>query len=633
MGPEYVVFRSKYEFLRRAGLLKKKYPTELPSHSFITLEQWRGTRPRFLFDDRNEITVSGVSDCLKKRVKRILQGDVLFFSSLWMERGKLESWTKNPESGKDFGAGIHWSQIESYDPQKGDIKYVWERARFSYLLDVMRYDAATKEDHSKFVFGEITDFIKHNPLNTGPNYVCSQEISIRILNWLFLLRFYSDSSTLTEEDFSLIIRSIYGQLKHVYSNIDFSCIAVRNNHAITECSMLYIAGLLFPEFPESTKWKKTGLKRLIKEVEYQIYPDGTHLQYSTNYHRVVLQTLTYVLALMSTNNEPIPEVICERYSKSIEFLFRCQNGKNGWLPNYGANDGALFFPLSDCDYRDYRPQLDAAYYLATGKDLYQEAFEERKWFCSDIKPFFNQFVLKPQDGFFRFDDGGIYIVHDKGTMTFFKCAAYSNNRPSQADDLHLDIWVDGKNLLLDAGSYQYNTSPESILYFNGTESHNTVMLDDQSQMKKGPRFIWFDWIPEADFNFEEENDQWVLTGKILAFQSLGKSIYHERIVRKTKGSNIWRITDMIPKKPEKSLMRQLWHTNDKTNLYISSSVNTKVEKEGFVSNYYGKKTKNLQIEFQTQDKTIDTTICSCKDCTREHGQSACALDLLVACQS
>lgn len=607
-GIGYIVFRLKHEFLRQSGFLRIKYPTELPPHSFITLEQWRSVRPKFFFEDNSEIDLSVVSDRLKEKVNHILQGDVLFFSSFWMGHNKLDSWTKNPESELDFGAEKHWTQIESYDPRKGDIKYVWERARFSYILDIMRYDAATKGDHSAFVFDEIMDFIKHNPLNTGPNYVCSQEISIRILNWLFLLNFYKRSTNLTEENFSLIIRSIYGQLKHVYSNINFSCIAVRNNHAITECSMLYIAGLLFPEFPESSKWKKIGLKRLIKEVNYQIYPDGTHLQYSTNYHRVVLQTLTYVLALMSINKEPIPEVICERYCKSIEFLFRCQDSKTGWLPNYGANDGALFFPLSDCDYRDYRPQLDAAYYLATGKNLYSEAFEERKWFCTNNKPISNQFDLKPQDGFFRFDDGGIYLIHDKGTLTFFKCTSYSKNRPSQADDLHLDIWVEGKNILNDAGSYQYNTSPENILFFQGTESHNTVMLDDQSQMKKGPRFIWFDWTPEAEIKLEEQDGQWVLTGKILAFQSLGKLIHHERTVRKTKGNNIWKVTDTIINKPDGTNMRQLWHTCDKTKLSLHSVQGTRVEKECFISDYYGKKKPSKQIEFQTPDNKLETTI-------------------------
>lgn len=608
MGIRYFVFRAKYELMRRLGCLKRKYPTSFSRVLNITLETWRSNQTPSFFTLQANNGNKSVSNELKTTVNRILNGDVLFFSNIWFDHNSVSSWNKHPETGYDFGTNKHWSEIESFNPDSGDIKYVWERARFSYLLPVMRYDAYTGEDHSAFIFSEITDFINNNPLNIGPNYVCSQEISIRILNWLFLLHFYKGSPNLTEESFSFIIKSIYGQLKHVYSNINFSCIAVRNNHAITECSMLYIAGLLFPEFPESAKWKKVGLKRLIKEVEYQIYPDGTHLQYSTNYHRVVLQTLTYVLALMSINNEPVPEVIRERYCKSIEFLFRCQDSKNGWLPNYGANDGALFFPLSDSDYRDYRPQLDAAYYLATGKNLYSETFEERKWFCSNTKPFANQFELKPQDGFFRFDDGGIYIIHDKGSLTFFKCVFYPKNRPSQADDLHLDIWVDGKNVLNDAGSYKYNTTSKEIVYFNGTESHNTVMLDDQSQMKKGPRFIWFDWTSEAYFKFEEQDDQWILNGKILAFQTLGKSIYHERTVRKPKGSNIWKITDMIINKPEKSLMRQLWHTCDKSNLSLCSPGNTMVEKGGFVSDYYGKKTENHQMEFQTQSNKLETTI-------------------------
>ena len=31
--------------------------------------------------------------------------------------------------------------------------------------------------------------------------------------------------------------------------------------------------------------------------------------------------------------------------------------ENGRLPNYGANDGALFFKLNDAEYSDYRPSL------------------------------------------------------------------------------------------------------------------------------------------------------------------------------------------------------------------------------------------------------------------------------------
>ena len=35
--------------------------------------------------------------------------------------------------------------------------------------------------------------------------------------------------------------------------------------------------------------------------------------------------------------------------------------------NYGANDGALVLPLTSCDYRDYRPTIQASVYASTGE--------------------------------------------------------------------------------------------------------------------------------------------------------------------------------------------------------------------------------------------------------------------------
>lgn len=38
-------------------------------------------------------------------------------------------------------------------------------------------------------------------------------------------------------------------------------------------------------------------------------------------------------------------------------------------------------------------------------------------------------------------------------------------RPSQADALHLDLWLEGRNLLRDAGTYSYNTESAWLSYF------------------------------------------------------------------------------------------------------------------------------------------------------------------------
>jgi hypothetical protein len=47
----------------------------------------------------------------------------------------------------------------------------------------------------------------------------------------------------------------------------------------------------------------------------------------------------------------------------------------GYMPNYGANDGSLILPLNNCDYRDYRPVLQASHYYLYGK----RCFESGPW--------------------------------------------------------------------------------------------------------------------------------------------------------------------------------------------------------------------------------------------------------------
>lgn len=125
---------------------------------------------------------------------------------------------------------------------------------------------------------------------------------------------------------------------------------------------LYLIGLLFPQFPDAKEWKEKGKKWFEEEIKYQIAEDGTFLQFSMNYHRVVVQLLTLAIAVADNNGELFCKEVYERSYQSLNFLYQCQDELSGYLPNYGANDGALFFRLNDCDYRDYRPQLDALHF-------------------------------------------------------------------------------------------------------------------------------------------------------------------------------------------------------------------------------------------------------------------------------
>ncbi len=320
----YILFRSKYEFERRSGMLVRKYPTRLKSISVPKLEEWREHGSGWFFGDLSDIKVTKRKNpLLKDKMEHILNGDVLFFSKSWKPLGFDYDWVTNPESGYHYDARQHWTKVNDFSQEAGDIKFVWEKSRFSWLLTVCRYDFHFEEDHAEFAIGQILDWIEKNPLNCGPNYKCSQETSIRILNWLFALNFYRKSATLTEERWKRIITSIYWQTDHVMKNINFSRIAVRNNHAITETLTLYLMGLMFPMMPGASKWKKNGKRWFEEEIDYQVENDGTFIQDSMNYHRVLIQLFTYAIAIADKHGEKYSDFVYKKAYKSVNFLYQC----------------------------------------------------------------------------------------------------------------------------------------------------------------------------------------------------------------------------------------------------------------------------------------------------------------------
>lgn len=612
MGMRYITYRIRHELEKRSGILKKRFPVNPPAQNFITLEEWRKDTPAFFFQGKKDLKFpQNPNPGLEKTVSDMENGSFLFFSKVPYELGENDGWLTNPDTGFRYDIRKHWSEIPDLSAEAGDIKYVWEKARFTFLYDLIRYDYHFKKDCSERVLGEIESFINHNPINQGPNYKCSQEISLRTLNWVFALYYYKDSENLTQARFQKIVNHIYWQLHHVYHNINFSRIAVRNNHALTETLMLYLSGLLFPFLPDVDKWSAKGKKWFEEEVAYQIKPDGTFLQFSMNYHRVVIQLLTWAFRLTALNGKSLHPVVEERAKKSLLFLETCMDETSGKLPNYGPNDGALFFRLTNDDYRVYRSQLnDLKAALGMPVDTVSEG---QFWYGCD-----NPNTEKPSsaDLMKTFRDGGYYVLKEsqQKVLTFIRCGDYKKHRPFQNDNLHLDIWVNGVNYLRDAGSYKYNTSPDLYNYFNGCEGHNTLSIDGKNQMQKGPRFIWFHWVKNAEGKWVENENDYTFEGWIEAFRQIKKDIVHRRKVRKIKNQLEWSVTDGV-ENAGKLAKTVYWHINPEVEgkvLIKATGADGKtiegIKEEVWYSGYYGLKEASVRWSFTTTSDKIHTVI-------------------------
>ena len=612
MGWRYVTYRIGNELMKKTGLVQKKYPVSPPFISAGSLENWKKQNTHFFFSNRESLTFPRVQDKqLKETFDNICSGKILLFNSLLMDVGQDYDWVTNPENGYCYDKNKHWTEIADFSKEAGDIKYVWEKSRFSYLYDIIRYDYHFNTDCSEIVFKDIISWIDNNPINCGPNYRCSQEMSLRILNWTFALFYYKNSACLTEAIFSKIQNVIYWQIDHVSKNINFSRIAVRNNHAITETLTMYLTGLLYPSLPNSGLLKSQGKKWFEEEIAYQVYEDGTFLQFSMNYHRVVVQLLTWAIVLSEKNNERFSEVVYDRAKKSVLFLRSCMIDESGMLPNYGNNDGALFFKLNSGQFRDYRPQIQAlASALGVNPGIHV-AFEDSNWY--GITKSITENCI-PINGVHAFTKSGYYIIREVETLTFIRCGNHKD-RPHQADNLHIDVWYKGVNVLADAGSYKYNTDEKTLRYFSGTQSHNTVMLDDCDQMLKGARFIWYYWSQCIDASIEETATAYIFRGTIKAFQYISKDIQHRRTITKHKGQAAWEIKDEILNAPDNSRITQLWHIpQDYNEPFSITASDNKLEQlplqkqQGWHSSLYGQKENINEYYFSTKDKVINTII-------------------------
>lgn len=605
MGLRYTAYRVRHEIEKRTGGLKKKHPTDLSFTKPVALTAWKNSKNPFVIDDRDDLIIPrNPSDTLKQKAERILNGEIQYFNAGWLRTDGANPWLTNPSNGYRYDSTKHWSQIPDLSEEAGDIKYVWEKSRFSYLLTLIRYDHHFETDVSEFVFSEIESWIDANPINRGPNWRCSQEISLRMFNWCYALYYYQYSEALTEERWQKIQQVIYASVHHVYHHIDFSRIAVRNNHAVTETLFLALSRVLFPFIPETEKWSVKGKNWFEEEIDYQIYDDGTFLQFSMNYHRVMIQLLSFGIAVMEKNGQQFSGTVYTKAYRSLDFLYQCMQEENGWLPNYGSNDGALFFPLAEADYRDYRPQLNTLHKILTGEPLFneEEINEDYCWLQTKAEKL--QKPLQKKYGPLSYDHGGFYLCRTKETFTMIRCGNHKD-RPAQADNLHVDLWYKGVNIFRDSGTYQYNTDAEKLNYFMGSRSHNVVMVEEHSQMLKGGRFIWYYWTQKKKAVWTETEGEYVFSGEIRAFTFLNKDATHKRTVVIKKDTPEWKVKDEV-KGLDGFPKKQIWHPHQWTGS-IEAGPTEPVFFDSYNSDYYGLLTAEKSLYFPF-DKDIETTI-------------------------
>jgi hypothetical protein len=451
----------------------------------------------------------------------------------------------------------------------------------------------------------------------------------------------------TAERMLRLLRMIEVHGERIAGFIEYA-LSQRNNHGISEAVGLFTIGVLFPQLRLAAEWAKTGQQLIIRQLSEQVYEDGSYIQHSFNYQRVLIDNLVWAFRLGELNNCRFPRQSYKLLNRAVDFMLGFCDPQSGKMPNYGGNDGTLVLPLSCCDCTDYRPSLQAAHYLVHREVLFQDEArnEQVQWLfggeeaeetnatgdedsleklpveapdfqsggaglpvqrkndelfrmgfssgpCSE--PALKRIIdggsssqglkaLLPrlkvggfhreanQDGFrpnpnreasqcnsshgngqaranreiFRENNhgplSGYLKLQARESYALLRAAKY-RDRPSQADQLHMDLWWRGENIVCDAGSYLYNGPSPWTNALARTAVHNTVTIGNRDQMTRAGRFLWLDWAQAASMSYDLEEHGIALEASHDGYKNL--RAVHRRSVMCFSNLDSWIVVDDV----------------------------------------------------------------------------------------
>lgn len=470
------------------------------------------------------------------RVSRIeaqlRRGQMLFFSRFYADVGYPPQFNRDPMHQVDWPVGRHWSTYVQFDPQLRDLKCVWEASRFSWAFYLARQYVRKPAAATAELFWDLFDvWDEQNPYGLTPQWACGQESTFRLFAWLFCAIATLDAGAADARRLHRLTQRAWYTGRHIERNINYAR-SQKNNHAISEAIGLWTIGALFPELRRARPWRACGRKVLLAELARQVYEDGSYVQHSLNYHRVMLDDVLWAARLGELCGDPLPKRALECVERALHWLLEMIEPQTGRVPNYGPNDGAQVLPLSTCDYVDFRPVAQAVHYLLYRKRCFPAGpWDEKLLWLFGEEALSASVQAASRKTSFRADVGGYYALQGPQSWGLIRCHSY-RDRPLQTDMLHFDLWYGRHNVLRDAGSYHYYCDQPWQSHFKSTAAHNTVELDGVDQMIGGPRFMWFRWTRSRLNRFETSPDGRVsyFEGEHYGYKRLPGRVVHRRAV-------------------------------------------------------------------------------------------------------
>lgn len=474
------------------------------------------------------------------RADRVLAGEYQAYRALWRPLPKGPASWHHALNGTTVRADLPWWRALPRDDVDVDIKDIWEPARFGWAYDLVRAWLITRDDRYAAAFHHLfAEWSESSPPFQGVHWGCGQEATIRAIALLYAEANLATAPSSDAHAMGRIASVLAATGERVVDAIGHA-VSQRNNHGISEAVGLLVIGARFRgTHPKAVAWASRGRRLLERLIAEQFAPDGWYVQHSFNYLRLALDMCVIAQRTLAASSIGLSDESLDRLRAATRLLLAVIDPESGVVPNHGHNDGAFIHPLTVHAYRDYRPCVTAAcasFGIALPRNVQPDA-ETLAWLSSSAPARGDALG----DGV-RTGSSGWAVARAGGTVVFLRAGRYTS-RPGHLDALHVDIRLDGRETIVDAGTFAYHGPLPWRNALAAARIHNGPLLDDVEPGVRGPRFLWLRWPSAMLLRAARDGDALVMVAELegVARRSVRVTRGHVRVEDTVLGDSAARL--------------------------------------------------------------------------------------------
>jgi hypothetical protein len=499
------------------------------------------------------------------RAEEVRQGKMQLFGRGEVDLGRPPDWNRDPKTGR--AAPLSFGKTLDYRDESlvGDIKYLWEPSRHLGCVHLAQAWAVERDPAWLQELRHLLEsWMDQCPCPFGPNWTSALEAAVRLVHWSAAWTLVGGmESSLFEGRAGGVFRgrwlaSAYRHMEFVAGWMSFGSSA--NNHLIGEAAGLLAGCAVWPLWDDVRGWREKACAVLRREIPRQIAPDGVDLELATGYQAFVFDLLVAGKLAGEAQGVELPPDCLERMEAMAGYVASIMDA-GGNVPMLGDADDAVLLELGADGADPFRRMLATAAVMFQRPDLAAKAGRldgQTRWLLrADPERFealraegLEQGRLTPRR---EFSDAGVYvlgrdldgpgearIVADAGPLGLAPLCAHGH-----ADALSFTLSLQGREFLVDPGTYCYHAQRAWRDYFRGTSAHNTVRVDGADQSAPGGSFLWTSQARVLDVVFDRGEGGEVLQARHDGYARLPDPVGHSRRVSLDKMTGRLLVEDEI----------------------------------------------------------------------------------------